>query len=199
MIRYGFLFLVPLFISCTSITKEISTHREQYKADFLHDERAPLKESDLANLDFYPPLKTAKVKANFIPTPDAAPFEFPTYSGITRTYRKYGVATFIWNGNPASLSLYQNMTLISNPVYKDYLFLPFKDETSGVETYGGGRYLNMSKEDTTDGHVTIDFNKAYNPWCAYSEGFNCPIPPVENHLNFPVPAGERQYKGEVKH
>ncbi len=199
MNRLSWMCLMLFCISCSSIKKEITAHRMQYKTDFLHDERSPLKEADLVNLDFYPPLKSAKVKANFKLTPTEEPFELPTYSGITRTYRKYGIATFSWNGNPTSLVLYQNMTLISNPAYKDYLFLPFKDETSGVETYGGGRYLNMSKEDTADGQITIDFNKAYNPWCAYSEGFNCPIPPIENHLNFPVLAGERQYKGEVKH
>ncbi len=199
MMRYA-LFAVLLFcVSCSSIHKDITAHRVQYKAGFLQDERSPLKEEDLVNLDFYPALKSAKVRADFKLTPTEEPFELPTYSGITRTYRKYGIATFLWKGDSTSLALYQNMTLISNPVHKDYLFLPFKDETSGVETYGGGRYLNMSKEDTADGQISIDFNKAYNPWCAYSEGFNCPIPPVENQLKFRILAGERQYKGEVKH
>ena len=199
MLKYGWVVVTLIWTGCMSVNKEITAHREQYKSDFLHDERSPLKEADLVNLDFYPPLKSAKVRAKFKLTPTEEPFELPTYSGITRTYRKYGVATFLWEGDSTSLALYQNMTLFSNPAYKDYLFLPFKDETNGTETYGGGRYLNMSKEDTADGQITIDFNKAYNPWCAYSEGFNCPIPPVENHLDFPVLAGERQYKGEVKH
>ncbi len=181
------------------LKEDIETHRVQYKSDFLTDERSPLKQEDLVNLDFYQPVANAKVKATFTLTPDAEPFDLPTYSGITRSYRKYGVATFTWEKRKVDLSLYQNMTLISNPLYKDYLFLPFKDETNSGTTYGGGRYLNMSKEDTSDGIITIDFNKAYNPWCAYSDGYNCPIPPKENHLSFPVYAGEKAYKGEVHH
>ncbi|MDQ3015286.1 MAG: DUF1684 domain-containing protein [Bacteroidota bacterium] len=188
-----------LLLSCSSFNKQIAEHRVKYKDDFLHDERSPLKAKDLINLDFYPPDKDARVKANFHLTPKAEPFDLPTYSGITKSYRKYGTATFLWNGDSTSLALYQNVTLMTNPVYKDYLFLPFKDETNGVETYGGGRYLDFSKEETSDGHLTIDFNKAYNPWCAYSSGYNCPIPPKDNQLSFIIRAGERQYKGETKH
>ncbi|MEO5905372.1 MAG: DUF1684 domain-containing protein [Saprospiraceae bacterium] len=195
-----FLFFCALFmLSCSTLKRDIEMHRIQYKSDFLTDERSPLKKEDLIHLDFYPPVADGKVKATFTLTPDAEPFDLPTYSGITRSYRKYGIATFNRENKEINLSLYQNMTLISNPAFKDYLFLPFKDETNGVTTYGGGRYLNMSKDDTADGIITIDFNKAYNPWCAYSDGFNCPIPPVENHLSFPVHAGEKSYKGEVHH
>lgn len=197
MTRYLLFFSSLLFICCSTLKEDIETHRIEYKSDFLKDERSPLKQEDLSNLDFYPALANGKVKATFTLTPDAEPFDLPTYSGITRSYRKYGTATFIWEKKKVDLSLYQNMTLISNPLHKDYLFLPFKDETNSVTTYGGGRYLNMSKEDTNDGFITIDFNKAYNPWCAYSDGYNCPIPPKENHLPFPVYAGEKAYKGEV--
>lgn len=196
---YHLVFLLIIILSCAPIHKEIRTHRETYKNDFLHDPRSPLKESDLKYLDFYPPSTDAKVEAEFRHTPEAEPFDLPTYSGITRSYRKYGEANFTWEGHRAKLSIYQNMTFISNPVYKDYLFLPFKDLTNGISTYGGGRYINISKADADDGTVTIDFNKSYNPWCAFSDGFNCPIPPAENHLPFEVRAGERQYKGEVKH
>lgn len=195
----SFLVLTFFLTGCSSFTKEIKAHREHYKSDFLTDPRSPLKKEDLRNLDFYPPLEKARVTASFKLTPDAEPFEMPTYSGITRTYRKWGEANFLWNGDSTSLALYQNMTLFSNPLYADYLFLPFKDETNSVTTYGGGRYLNMSKADTEDGSIIIDFNKSYNPWCAYSDGFNCPIPPAENHLPFSIHAGERSYKGEIKH
>ena len=198
--KYNYIFIFVIFLtSCSSIHKEIRAHRQTYKQDFLKDPRSPLKESDLKHLNFYPPSADAKIEADFILTPDEKPFDLPTYSGITRSYRKYGEAKFLWKGQPAKLSIYQNMTHISNPVYSDYLFLPFKDLTNSVSTYGGGRYLNISKADTEDGKVTIDFNKSYNPWCAFSDGFNCPVPPVENHLPFEVQAGERQYKGEVKH
>jgi uncharacterized protein len=183
---------------CNSISKEIQHHRDEYKAEFLTDPRSPLKEEDLQYLDFFPANKAGKVNATCVLTPTEEPFEMPTYSGITRTYRKWCVASFRWEKDSVSVSLYENMTLRHNPVYQDYLFLPFKDETNGVSTYGGGRYLNMSKADTEDGRIIIDFNKCYNPWCAYSDGFNCPIPPRENHLSFSIEAGEKMYKGKVK-
>ena len=190
--------MIVITTGCGSISKEITQHRDQYKADFLKDPRSPLQEEDLRSLDFFSPRENGKVEAEFTLTPDAEPFEMPTYSGITRTYRKWGEASFRWKGQPTTVALYENMTLRANPVYRDYLFLPFRDETNGVTTYGGGRYLNMSKTDTEDGRIIIDFNKAYNPWCAFSDGFNCPIPPYENHLPFKVNAGEKKYKGKVK-
>ena len=196
--RY-FIVYVFLIAGCSAVREDILAHRKEYKDDFLTDPRSPLKKEDLINLDFYKPISSARVVAKFTTTPKAEPFEMPTYSGVTRSYRKYGEARFLWDQDSVTLSIYQNLTLISNPLYNDYLFLPFKDETNGVTTYGGGRYLNMTKSDTEDGLITIDFNKSYNPWCAYSEGFNCPIPPRENHLSFPVNAGEKMYKGEIKH
>ncbi len=188
-----------MLLGCSSVQKEIMEHRVKYKADFLTDPRSPLKEKDLEKLSFFPPSPNYRLKARFTPTPEAEPFEMLTYSGITRSYRKWGIATFRWEKARITLAIYQNLTLLSNPLYKDYLFLPFKDLSNSETTYGGGRYLNMSKSDTEDGWVIIDFNKSYNPWCAYSDGFNCPIPPNENHLSFEIAAGEKQFLGDVKH
>jgi uncharacterized protein (DUF1684 family) len=88
------------------------------------------------------------------------------------------------------------MTLIRQPQFKDYLFLPFKDDTNGVETYGGGRYMDVRISTVKDGKIILNFNKAYNPYCAYNEGFNCPIPPQENHLNIAIRAGERNFESK---
>jgi uncharacterized protein (DUF1684 family) len=88
------------------------------------------------------------------------------------------------------------MALFRQPQYKDYLFLPFKDETNGFETYGGGRYMDVRISTLKDGKIILNFNKAYNPYCAYGDGFNCPIPPLENHLNFSIKAGERDFKAQ---
>lgn len=197
------LFLFPLLMvivaGCNnSFSEEVRQYREEYKQGFLNDPQSPLQAGDLENLDFFPPHFRSKVKAKFVRTPDAAAFEMPTFSGVTRTYRKWGTATFHWKKKKVSLALYENLSLRANPVYEDYLFLPFKDETNSESTYGGGRYLNMSKADASDGEIVIDFNKCYNPWCAYSDGFNCPIPPAENHLPFSVKAGEKNFKGKHK-
>src|SRR5687768_8529700 len=200
MIRNLLLLFLIISTSCgVSVKKEITAHREIYREEFLQDPRSPLLEEDLQYLDFFPPTAKGRVKAKFKLTPEAEPFEMPTYSGITRTYRKWGEAKFLWMGDSVSLAIYQNLTFLSNPVYDDYLFLPFKDASNSITTYGGGRYLNISKKDTEDNLVTLDFNKSYNPWCAYCDGYNCPIPPKENHLPFEIPAGEKNYKGVPKH
>lgn len=198
MMRYIIiLFLATYIVACYPLRENVTEHRIHYKQDFLTDERSPLKEEDLPYLDFYPAESAGRIKAKFALTPGEKPFELPTYSGITRAYRKYGVASFKYKGQNARLTLYENMTFGNNPLYKDYLFLPFKDETNGETTYGGGRYLNMSKADAADGKIVIDFNYAYNPWCAFSDGYNCPIPPKENHLPFAVTAGEKNYRKKV--
>lgn len=193
-IKQVLLFTTILFSSLTSFAQDLNAYREQYKQEFLTDPRSPLKEADLQYLDFFPEMKKAVVKAEFQKTPAEEPFELPTYSGVTRTYRKYGIAYFNWGAFSSSLVLYENMANKSNPLYKDHLFLPFTDSTNGETTYGGGRYLDMSKADAEDGEIIIDFNKCYNPWCAYSDGFNCPIPPLDNKLPYAIEAGERMYK-----
>lgn len=193
-----FLFLLSGLLSCSPYLKVAKLQREEFKQEFLHDERSPLNAEDLDDLDFFKPDPQAVIKAKFVLTPDSQPFELPTYSGITRTYRQYGINYFVFGKDSARLSVYENMKLLAQEEYKDYLFLPYKDETNGITTYGGGRYLNLSKEDGEDGEMTIDFNRSYNPWCAYSDGFNCPIPPKENILPFKVEAGERMWKGEYK-
>ena len=184
--------------SCSTFRKEINVHRDAYKAEFLVDERSPLDSIGVLDLDFFQPNKSARVEAKFQHTPQAKPFELLTYSGITKTYRQYGVAAFVWEKDSVELALYESIRLKGNPLYSDYLFLPFKDETNGTDTYGGGRYLNMSKTDTEDGMITIDFNLCYNPWCAYSDGYNCPIPPKKNHLSFRVEAGEKNFAGTYR-
>jgi uncharacterized protein (DUF1684 family) len=190
--------LISLLSSCNSFVKETQAYREEYKSEFLTDERSPLKEEDLPWLDFYPPNKKAIIKARFVLTPESENFELPTYSGVTRTYRKWGEAYFKFGKDSSRLSIYQNIKLMSNPEYADYLFLPFTDETNDESTYAGGRYIDMSKKDTEDGMITIDFNRCYNPWCAFSDGFNCPIPPAENFLPYRVEAGEKKFKGQHK-
>lgn len=75
------------------------------------------------------------------------------------------------------------------------LWVPFRDETSGEETYGAGRYLDLEPEDhrTDDGTWILDFNEAYNPTCAYSDRYECPLPPMDNWLDIPIEAGEKDY------
>ncbi|MBC7776279.1 MAG: DUF1684 domain-containing protein [Phycisphaerae bacterium] len=178
---------------------DIARHRAEYKADFLTDARSPLTAADTAFLDFFLPNPAYRFIANFERTPQAAPFELPTYSGQKRDYVQFGVLKFEVAGQPQTLNIYQNLRLVKDSTYRDHLFVPFKDSTNGETTYGGGRYLDFRQGDIREGILVLDFNKCYNPWCAFSDGFNCPIPPASNHLEIAIEAGEKNYRGKPKH
>lgn len=186
--------------SDSSYTDIIARHRQVYKEHFITETRSPLTEADTSLLDFFSPDPEWRVTARFERTPDAQPFEMPTYSGKSARYQQYGTLTFEKKGKTHSLAVYQNLRFMTSQKYFDYLFLPFNDLTNDDTTYGGGRYLDLRTGDiSADGYLVLDFNKCYNPWCAYSDGFNCPIPPKDNQLYIAVPAGEKNFKGEKKH
>ncbi len=112
----------------------------------------------------------------------------PTTTGGEQTYRRAGVARFEVDGSPAQVTLFTSAD-------SRELFLPFRDATSGDETYGAGRYLEVEAP-SLDGTVEIDFNYAYNPYCAYNPDWSCPIPPAENWLSVPIRAGEKRFPDE---
>lgn len=183
-----------------SYQKEISAFRQHYKNEFISEPRSPITAADTAFLDFYPPDPAWRVPAKVSLTPDSPVFDMMTYSGVTRKYRQYATVQFRIGTQALQLSLYQNLTLMEkDSSYRDYLFLPFKDGTNGEETYGGGRYLDFRKKDISGGVLILDFNKNYNPYCAFSDGYSCPIPPKENHLDIEVKAGEKNFKKEKMH
>ena len=184
----------------SSFVSDVERHRAHYKQEFLTEPRSPLTAQDTALLDFFQPAPAWQLVARFEPTPDAEPFDMPTYSGRKKPFKRYGFAYFDVAGTEYRLALYINLGLAQQEAYRDHVFLPFKDHTNGETTYGGGRYLDLKTGDIApDGTVILDLNKAYNPWCAYSDGFNCPIPPAENHLEMAVEAGERNFTGTRKH
>ncbi|MNH33262.1 hypothetical protein D3C86_1572800 [compost metagenome] len=114
----------------------------------------------------------------------------PTTTARKPVYEKYGEAHFKLNGKDLVLSIYQSHSLREKAEYKDHLFLPFMDLTNGEESYGGGRFLDLTiPEDDT---IVIDFNKAYNPYCAYNHKYSCPIPPKENDMNTEIKAGVKK-------
>ncbi|MCB0554657.1 MAG: DUF1684 domain-containing protein [Phaeodactylibacter sp.] len=190
------LFAIPLSAqSGRAYIKSIEKHRQHYKKEFLREERSPLDKKGIKKLAFFPVEEAYRVSCTFEPTPHAEPFDMATYSGITKPYVKYGTATFVLNGQTCQLAIYQSLQLRQLPMYRDYLFIPFKDPTNGETTYGGGRYMDIRAGEIQNGRLTLDFNKAYNPYCAYSDGYNCPVPPTENHLNLPIEAGEMVWGG----
>jgi uncharacterized protein len=124
---------------------------------------------------------------------DQEAFEMPTYSGQVKSFIRYARFNFVLSGKPVSLTAYRNLQTIRSPVYKDHLFIPFKDAGNGKQTYGGGRYIDFTLGEIHHGHALLDLNRVYNPWCAYSDGYNCPIPLTENHLKLKVKAGEKKF------
>jgi hypothetical protein len=181
-------------VKAQSYSGSLQKHRENYIHELIKD--GPLEFSDSSFVDFYPANESYLVKCKFVATKGGEPFEIPTSAGTTKTYTKFGEFRFKLNGKKQKLAVYRSLALLNHPIYKDYLFIPLKDKTNGVETYGGGRYLGLFMKDVAGEEIILDFNKAYNPYCAFSDGYSCPIPPQENHLNIRIEAGEKNFRGE---
>jgi uncharacterized protein (DUF1684 family) len=149
---------------------------------------------DKKSLNFFPVNKNYRVIASFERVKNGSWFTMETSGTVKKVYRVYGVIQFTIHDTPVKLNIYQSQNLMAVAEYKDYLFLPFTDLTSGEETYTAGRYIDLTFNDILGNKVVIDFNKAYNPYCAYISGkYNCPIPPRENSLNVAILAGEKNY------
>lgn len=147
---------------------------------------SPLAQKDLFDfkgLNYYPPNLDYEYKLPLqMMTPEARTFE--TSTGEAQEYQRIGRIEFEVEGEAAQLAIYQSED--------GQLFLPYRDTTSGKETYGAGRYLEP--EPLRNGKLLIDFNRAYSPYCAYSDAYSCPLPPLENWLKVPIRAGEKAYK-----
>ena len=156
--------------------------------------KSPLMKEDLKQfkgLDFFSINEKYIVEATFIRTKKEKPFGMKTTTSRTPLYKKYGELHFEIDGKALKLNVYQNVDLNKKPGYEDYLFLPFSDLTCGKESYIGGRYVDMKIQ---KGKIwTIDFNKAYNPYCAYNYEYSCPIVPLENDLDIEILAGVKKF------
>jgi hypothetical protein len=96
------------------------------------------------------------------------------------------------------LHAYQSIHWGKTEQYKDMLFIPFTDNTNNKTTYGGGRYIDLDIKEINAGKIVLDFNKCYNPYCAFADGYSCPIPPRENSLNIDIKAGEKLFGKKTK-
>ncbi|MCL6259513.1 DUF1684 domain-containing protein [Aquiflexum sp. TKW24L] len=149
-----------------------------------------IQKKDFRELDFFLIDPKYKVRAKMIPLEEKKMIELPMTDGTVEKYLKHSFAEFELNGKPQKLLLLQSVKEMD----KRNFFLAFADETSGKETYGGGRYINIRQDGKNS--ITIDFNMAYNPYCAYNPDFACPLPPKENIMLIPIPVGEKDYKKE---
>ena len=159
-------------------------------ASFKDPNTSPLPAGEIRGfkkLDFFPIDTTFTIRAKFIRTPEEKPFLMPTSTSRKTSQLKYGEAHFDLEGVSYSLDIYKNNEALPFGLAAQTLFLPFSDLTNGENTYGGGRYLDLDYP--KDGVLLIDFNMAYNPYCAYNPEYSCPLVPAQNHLDVFVKAG----------
>lgn len=191
------LFSLLLFLNCENkkrYDKNLTPFQKEMNKFFKDASISPLKEKDLKNfkgLDFFAFDSSYVVNAALIRTPEEKSFKMKTTTDMLPEYIKYGIVTFDLFGKSYSLNIYKNLEGINKEGYRDYLFLPFLDDTNGFESYGGGRYIDLDV--TEEDNLVIDFNSAYNPYCVYDEKYSCPIVPRENYLPLEINAGVKAF------
>jgi uncharacterized protein (DUF1684 family) len=188
---------VAVLLACNSQGRRVLTGKTEYQqtlnASYKDATKSPLKKKDLKKfkgLDFFPVDSSFIVTAKLEKTANAPTFEMATTTSRKPLYKEYGTLTFSLKGKDRKLTIYQSQDDLNDEKYKNYLFLPFTDDTSGNESYGGGRYMDvMSTDENTDGTIVLNFNNTYNPYCAYNEKYSCPLTPRKNHLDTEIKAG----------
>ena len=192
--KYFLIIILFVNIAACGVQKtSYKTNTQQYQNEYVSSHEV-IKGDDKKKIRFFPVNKSYCLMANFEPIKNADWFNVPTSSGKTKAYRKYGQLSFKLSNKALTLYVYQAQALIQKPEYWDHLFLPFGDATNGIETYETGRYIDLKITEIKDGKIELDFNKAYNPYCAYLDGiYNCPIPPKENRLAVAIKAGEKNF------
>jgi hypothetical protein len=163
--------------------EQVRKHKDDFFANDPHSPLEPEQKETFQGLNYYPENEALRLEIDIEPLDDQELVDLPTSTGDIKTYKRYGRFSFPVNGEQAEL------TLFASP---HGYFLPFVDANAGSETYGAGRYLDP--EQLENGKFLIDFNEAYNPYCAYNENWNCPLPPGENRLKVAIEAGEKNFE-----
>ena len=155
--------------------------------------RSPIKKEDrrtFRHLNYYEPNPKFVVMATLTRNVNPPHITITTTTGSSRDALKHGILEFVLLGQKHRLAVYKFTDQLDGDP-NSHLFVPFTDSTSGRETYGAGRYLDLDENET--GEHILDFNRAYNPYCAYNEDYSCPIPPQENRLSTAITAGEKKF------
>lgn len=191
LIFFSFLFsFLPSYCQDLSYADSINAFRNKYIK-----EHEVVKGSDKKKMSFFPVDDTYRVNARVELIEDAPWFSMETSSDKKKPYRVYAILHFTLNNKSLKLHVYQSKDLMNITEYADHLFIPFIDETCGEESYTNGRYIDLTIPDIAKGTFLLDFNKAYNPYCAYiSNKYSCPVPPKENILPVSINAGEKKFK-----
>ncbi|MGH3649824.1 MAG: DUF1684 domain-containing protein [Acidimicrobiia bacterium] len=167
-------------------TQDLLEHRRAKDEFFRTSHDSPLDHADrhqFEGLHYFEPDPDLAFTVTMEPG-DGSEIRIPTSDEREKVYTRAGKASFEAGGQQVELTVFDT----GHPGY----FIPFRDKTSGETTYGAGRYLDLEPND--DGTLTIDFNYAYNPSCVYSDGYSCPLPPMENWLQVRIEAGEKMWE-----
>lgn len=178
---------------------EISAFQKKLNEEFRNRKESPLEAEDFAKFeshDFFPIDLTYRVNAKLTVTEGTPFFAMKTTTSRVSTERVYGYVSFTLARKEFQLPVYQSKDLMQTDEYAEYLFFPFTDDTNGKQTYEGGRYVDLRIPKEGD-NLVIDFNMAYNPYCAYSSRFSCPLVPAENQMDIEVLAGVKYQKKET--
>ena len=165
---------------------ELEVFRREKDEFFRSDPHSPLlpkQRAAFSGLSYFPENPELRLAVEVDRFPTEQEVQVQTNTGAVQSYRRFGRFKFEVGGQPAELTIFEN---------EDGYFLPFADSLAGQETYGAGRYLEPER--LPDGRFEVDFNVAYNPYCAYNERWSCPITPAENRLKVPVRAGEKLFE-----
>ncbi|HKP52285.1 MAG TPA: DUF1684 domain-containing protein [Chloroflexia bacterium] len=175
--------------------RQLEAFRRQKDKFFQESEDSPLLHEDkhhFQGLNYYPVDLGYRVVATLVEEAHPGIFKVQTTTGDHKEYTRLGRLEFELDGQPLRLTAF--LPPADEPLHGNRLFVPFRDKTSGKETYGAGRYIDLNKR-ASDQYV-LDFNRAYNPYCAYSPYYSCPLPPGENSLPVEVRAGEKLFHDE---
>ena len=185
-----FYFLKEAVFNDSSYKAGIKKERQEKNLSF-RSSNSPLVEADRPTFDslrYYAPDIIYQVIADYEEFSQPETVQMPMNTGGSEPYLRFAKATFNLEGQQNTLILYLRVNTTDSS-----LFVPFSDKTNGVETYEGGRFLDIPKPEPGTTQVTLDFNKAYNPFCVYNYNYTCPLPPPSNRLTVSVKAGEKSY------
>ena len=184
------LLITQVALSQQSYQREVEAFQKELNEFYSNPEESPLYKEDIKSFQghpFFPIDKTYRVNAKLTKIKNPKPFKMQTSTLREPTYVRYAYAEFKLKGDSYKLAIYRKLDESIKEDTDDHLFLPFTDLTNGLETYGGGRYIDLEVPEGNE--IIIDCNKAYQPYCAYSYRYSCPVPPVENDLNLRIEAG----------
>ena len=163
----------------------IRKEKDEFFQESHHSPLLPEQQANFTGLNYFPENSDLRLEVDIDRFPEQEQIQIQTNTGDVQTYTRFGRFSFEVQGKKAELTVLEN---------EHGYFLPFADSLAGSETYGAGRYLEPSR--LSDGRFEVDFNSAYNPYCAYNEQWSCPITPPENRLKVPVRAGEKVFESK---